>query len=107
MCGSCDVCEVRAKVHDFDGSLELHIEAFTEDFLCLPPQGLRSGRKDYHLLPGGRGPYSLAPLATPEVVNGEPKEPCLPVKGPAVVGAGALRDARAKPPLRERRAGPL
>ena len=36
MCDLCDVCEVKAKIRDADGALELSIEAFTEDFLCLP-----------------------------------------------------------------------
>jgi len=36
ICGECDVCEVKAEVRDTDGSLELFIEAFAEDFLCLP-----------------------------------------------------------------------
>jgi len=36
ICGQCDLCEVDAKVEDMEDSLELHVEAYADDYTCLP-----------------------------------------------------------------------
>jgi len=37
ICDLCDTCDVKAGIEELNGDLKLRIEAFAEDFTCLPP----------------------------------------------------------------------